>query len=334
MSSNIKIIISVIIVLIFTFFTLILVGIAFSYQFEKTEPPVSIINGENNFLTNQEFFTDDLSNQSTIFLIGSSHVGHINATQVNDLVLLDESIMIYNLAKAGDTPKERLKDIDQIISAKPKIVFYGISYRDFLFPFDSTVIPLLPDPKQMIGCALLSSGDDLVPSNPQMLTRNILNKIVKIPSKEKSEPESKNIEYFAMKSTPFYLYPKKPQIATDDIKKEDPLTNTWSNPNITIQNICALHKIISLLQNNEIKIVIFTTPLHSYYLESLTVSQKNYFSLLQNELSNYNHVKIYDFEDKYVELDVWHDNSHISNNQNVIIFDQDIAKMITMEIGK
>jgi len=87
-----------------------------------------------NKLTKKNFFSSNFPEQQTIFLLGSSHMGIINVTRVNDM-MVDDNITVYNLAEPGNSPSVRIKQLEQIISAKPEIVFYGLSYRDFQFPY-------------------------------------------------------------------------------------------------------------------------------------------------------------------------------------------------------
>lgn len=332
MALNTKIGIGAIIALIITFSVLAIAKNTFENDFKKINTIIPIENDEANFLTNEEFFATDFSNQRTVFLLGSSHVGHINVTQVSNLISSNTSITIYNLAIGSDTPAERIKSIDQIISAKPEIIFYGISYRDFSFPYQNTVSHILPDPQQIISSRLESYFDDVFPSNPQWLTRNILNKILKTTNEE--EP-TKQSEKFMELNTPFYEYYKNPTIATDtDLKKLTTSAMTWNDANTKDRNIRAIDEIISKLHTHGVKVVLFTTPSHEYYLKSLSDSQKNQFSLLKNDLTKKHGIKIYEFEEKYHGLDIWTDLSHISYYRNVTQYNTDVAKMISMEIEK
>ena len=38
---------------------------------------------------------------------------------------------MYNLGKGGDYPRKRISTIDNIVSAKPDLVLYGIGFREF-----------------------------------------------------------------------------------------------------------------------------------------------------------------------------------------------------------
>lgn len=329
---NTKIGIGAIMALIITFSVLAIAKNTLENDFKKMDAIISNENDDASFLTNEEFFATDFSNQRTVFLLGSSHVGHINVTKVSDLISLNDSITIYNLATGSDTPVERIKSIDQIISAKPEIVFYGISYRDFSFPYQNTAVRILPDPQQIIFSQIESYFDDVFPSNPQWLTRNILNKILKTTHEKESEQQS---EKFMELNTPFYEYYKNTTIAEDfDLKKLTTSAMTWNDANTKDRNIHAINEIISKFHKHKVKVVLFTTPLHEYYLKSLSNSQKNQFSLLKNELTENHGIKIYEFEEKYHGLDIWSDLSHVSYHRNVTAYNIDIAKMISAEIEK
>jgi len=316
-------------VLIITFSALIIIQQTFGKDLEEAKRENSINIAEGSILKNDEFFANDFSQQKVLFLVGSSHVGHINVTEVNKIIAKNDPITIYNIAKASDTPKERLSQLEEIIKTKPKMVFYGISYRDFSFPSDLVLVPIFPDPKEIISCTISLKIDEIVPSNPQFLTREIINEFLSNQTKNNFEQEQK---YFVMKNTPFIPYQKNPIIATDNILKENVhFAPTWNDQNITYQNICALDSIISQLHSSGIKIILFTSPLHKYYLESLSDSQKNQFSQLQKEITTKHKITIYDFEEKYNGLNIWDDSSHISNHKNVTIFNEEIAKMIIKE---
>ena len=329
MSSNIKTIVVIVIVLIISFSTLVLIEKIFDTNLKNPFSSSNIVMGKENFLTTDEFFRTDFSNQRVIFLLGSSHVGEINVIHVNDLVSLENDFVIYNLAFGADPPSNRLRSLDKIISVEPEMIFYGISYRDFSFPYQTTVNPFLPYIRQIISCKLYSDLSTIVPQNPQLITRDIMNKILKI------EPEKQSSETFSIPKTPFYQYNVKSTIASNEMLKHDIFhALTWDNDNTKNQNICAINKIISKLQDEEIKIILFTTPLHDYYLESFSISQKNNFIDLKNNLSKKFGLKIYEFEEKYNELNIWRDTQHISHHQNVTIFNEDIAEMIMENIEK
>jgi hypothetical protein len=286
---------------------------------------------EETVLLGGDFFsTRDFSQNRISFLIGSSHVGHINVTQVNDLIH-DDSITIYNLAIGEDSPSERVNSLEQIISAKPEIIFYGISYRDFNFPYQNTVSSILLDPQQTLSSKLhdYNQLENIFPSNPQWLTRNIIDKVLKINEKEPKKEPDIVVEI----NTPFYSYFGAGIISTDDeLKNKNIPVKTWVDSKTKIENIYDLKKIISEVQKHGTKVIIFTTPLHQYYLDELSNSQKNQLDFLLNDLRENHDVKIYKFEKKYSELNMWNDLTHISLHRNVTEYNYDVAEMIQIEI--
>lgn len=53
-----------------------------------------------------------------------------------------------------------------------------------------------------------------------------------------------------------------------------------------------------------------------------------------DELEEKHGIQIYEFEEKYTELDIWGNIEHVSYHQNVTIFNEDTAKMIITEIRR
>ncbi len=331
-NQSIKISTVAIIALLIPFILLIFSENIWNEDFSKNSNEIKLIEEKKLFFKEiMELIENNSSNQRNIFLLGSSHVIRINATQVNELIL-DEDVKIYNLGISADQPTTRLNDLDKIISTNPEIVVYGISYRDFEFPYQNLPPLNFPEP-QYIFYTQLGIGnifDSIFPSNPQWLTKNILKDIVQMnPSKINKQ------EKIIQSNTPFFEYDKEPKIKTNkDLKKMKPtLEMSWTDTNPKMKNIYALDKIITELHNHEIKVIIFTTPLHEYYLNSLSDSQKNQFLELKKQLTEKHKIKIYNFEEKYNELNIWADISHISYHRNATEYNKDIAEIISMEMN-
>jgi len=328
---------SISLILIITFSLLAITEKTIGSYFKKlNEMQETYLEPGHKLLTREEFFSSDFTANRTIFLLGSSHVGHLNVTTINNLILSnftntsDVPITVYNLGRAGNTPIQELEELEQIISARPEMVFYGISYWEFAFPYVNDKDSILPDPELIISNALHSGFDDFIPSNPQWLTRAAFSEITKIPQ-EKQPHEF--LKWTTLPKTPFYPYAASDaRILTDDeLRKENLLSLQWSDSLTQHRNIDALHKIIQQLRSEDIEIVIFSMPLHKYYLEALSDNQKKSFSALLDDLAEKYDLEIYEFEEKYAELDVWGDIEHVSYHKNVTIFNEDVAKMIIME---
>lgn len=310
--SNVKIALIPIIVIIIAFS---LLGFLKLLDFEDR-----IIGGgqvSNPYYLEKSFFESDFSESRTMFLLGSSQVAASNVTQVNDIIK-NKDISVYNLAKAGNTPTKRIQEVNDIISLNPEIIFYGISYRDFKFPFDY-VESILPSAEQINSCSL----EEFFISNPELLTRYFLKTI--------SNERDGIILKTYMKNTPFYDY--KPVSIPNSLKiDEESIENKkWVKHCHMSENTLAINSIISKLQSNNIKVVIFTTPLDKFYLKSLSNSQKDQFKELLEGLTEKYGIEIYEFEEKYSELNVWKDPNHVSYHESVTIYNEDIASMIIKE---
>lgn len=328
-SENKKITLAITIVLIFTLSMLIV--------YEKIADPSHANDRKreqnlllNDHMTSKDLFQNDFSETNTVFLIGSSHLGSANVTSINQLVLsktknLENPITVYNLAAFGDYPTKRLESIKDIISTSPKVIFYQISYRDFQFTYkeNEDIIPI--NFKELLFSKIYSIFKNHIPVNPQELLFSILRPIQGSVSPILEESLSTNDK------TPFYHYTKFKIKSQEELKSELSPVTEWDDSKIEDENFIALKKIIEELEKSNIKIVIFTSPLHEYYLETLSQKQKDDFSSLLNNLEEEYNLRIYNFEDRYHDLDVWGNISHISYYKNVTIYNEDIANMIIGE---
>ena len=116
------------------------------------------------------------SDSHKILILGSSHVGQLNTTLVNEIISQRHpNYVVYNLASAGDTPQKRLKSISQIISLKPDMILYGVSYRDF--DISSADYPL-PDLKKITSDFInrLNQGQ-VFPENPRLTSTYVIRDI-------------------------------------------------------------------------------------------------------------------------------------------------------------
>ena len=331
-NQSIKISTIAIIALLIPFILLILSENIWNENFSKNANEIKLIEKKELFFKEtMELVKNNSSNQRTIFLLGSSHVIRINATQVDELIL-DENVKIYNLGISADQPTTRLNDLDKIIATNPEIVVYGISYRDFEFPYQNLPPFDFPEPQHIFYTQLGIGNifDNVFPSNPQWLTKNILKNIVQINPSEINKQEK-----IIQSNTPFFEYDKEAIIKTNkDLKKMKPILEmSWTDTNQKMKNIYALNKIITELHKHEIKIIIFTTPLHEYYLNSLSDSQKEQFLELKKQLTEKHKIEIQNFEEKYNGLNIWADISHISYHKNATEYNKDITEIILMEMN-
>lgn len=273
---------------------------------------------ENSFF-NKEFET----NEQIIFIFGASQTARINSTLVDDIISKNhENYSVYNLSYDGDTPKTRYKLLPQILSLDPSIIFYGISYRDF------SNIEL-----QQSSYSLLKYLDKLTDNkyeldsvNPKLATL----KAIKQLTFGKSLSSENRI---VLSNSPLLtLSTPDTKIASQtDLEK----SATLIPPQIDIVNneqLDYFKRTLTEIKKNDIKIVIFTTPLSKFYLDNISVSDKQNFKQIINEISNEFNVPVYNFTNNYSSLDVWSDISHVAFNKHSVVYSNDITNMILMEI--
>lgn len=307
---------------------------------------VFVITNESQFDKNIsleiKFYQEKIPKaEKNIFILGSSEVGRINATHVNQVFKENEiDYKAYNLGKPRDMPTDRLKVIESLIDAKPELVLYGIGFRDFGYSSEwksteSSVRSsceqlstknLLPSPKDALPIKFLLENyyEELSPlGQPKQTTINTLRDILSINSDE----EFNDDQY-----SPFYS--SSPQAAK--IIPENDIQNILNDfcfhTNYELGSIqkIALEKTLYTLNKNNIKIVLFVTPHDKFFLKMLSNDEKTNFEFTLNELSNKYSIPIYSLIDKYHGMPVWNHFNHIAMNQSALIYSYDIA-IIGME---
>ena len=300
-------------------------------------------------LTQMSFLTQHFNDsENRIFIIGSSAVKPLNTTYIQDyLSKKNLSYKVYNLGVGADRPSDRIKTIDLIISAKPKVVVYGISYRDFASqtPGQSTVDKpksLLPDPNIIFTDLLAKSGKSLnhilnVPENPKLMTltmiKNTVNKISQHLWHEKSSAQESEFKPY-----PNALF----NVSRSDTPKTDlELRSTFFREGASFNGIgsidtnhdlIAFSQIINILHQNHIKVIVFTVPLSRYYLDDMPKEENHQFDLLLNKTSHDLNMQIYSLWDKYANLPIWYDAQHVAIYMNTPVYSEDISKIILKEL--
>jgi hypothetical protein len=278
---------------------------------------------------NEFYFRKFDQNKERVFLIGSSHMGQLNTTLVNEIVSKNyPSTEVYNLAYSGDNPSKRLQHVEKTIALKPKLIIYGISFRDFQLDEEEKHF-FLPDPKKII-----KDNFEIEPQNtfnPELTTLKII------------RDHFKNYEVFTesnkiwLKNNIFYDIPiyhidiKN----TEQLKKEAEImtqSGFFADYSPTSPNVKALRDIISSLKNNNIDIILYETPLNQYYLNNISENDKENFNLMINGIAREFNIPVYDFTYTYSDNMIWSDITHVSYNKNAMIYSEDITQIILDKI--
>lgn len=312
---NGKITLCVIISFFFTFTLL------FSTNASSLDPTPSLFN--------YEFFTQEFEpDKKIILLLGSSNVGQLNVAKINEIVSSQHTdYEIFNLAYNADTPKIRFNSIEETISLKPKYVFYGVSFIDFRSPTEKENIFDIK-----FSFAQLLPNNTIEKFNPKF---NTIEKIKEtFVSTDLFPPPRK---FFSVPNTPFFEYNEDSTtiLTEDELKRGLPLSGVYASEiNLTDdhQEVQHFEKIISEFQKNNIKVVIFTTPVHNLYYNALSDSVKDDFNKLLERISNDYDVKIYDFSNEFGDMDIYWDLIHVSYNEKSLVYSESVAKIILKEI--
>jgi len=312
---NSKISIAVLIAFSFTFFSLFVYSnIIFSDPFE--------VNHDNSF-----FFQKFDPEEKKIFLFGASSLVIVNTTHIIELVSeQNDEYIVYNLAYDNDNPQRRVESLQHVISLKPEVIFYGMSFVDFNSK---------PNEENQIPSLIQFFGDkvDLFPANPKRNTLHTIRGLL-----NDTNVFSAPVKDISPQNSPFAIFQKERTIITDD--NELKRLSLTSHYEITItpvsknKQIEHFHKIITELQKNNIRVVIFKVPFHQYFLDNVKESEKRAFDSIIDNASKEFKIKVYDYTEKYANDPIWNDPSHVAYNEKSLAYSEDIAKIIISEISK
>ncbi len=285
------------------------------------------------FRMQDEFYSKKFDHSSELILIlGSSEVANLNMTFIQNNVS-QPNYQVYNLGTGADVPTERLQTIDKIIDLHPKLVVYGIGIRDFMerseiqLQLDKPKNPL-PDVNQLYD---LFNGTEvkLNLESPKFLSLKVIDSFLF------NLMGISNEDNIIKDRTPFYLHGKdvyeikNTADIESDFHKRPALR--YVEPPISNVELFALKQTVMKLQENNIKVVFFTTPKARVYFDNLSDKQSQVFDSILAELEN-NKVKIYRLDDKYVDMNIWFDYRHVAIDQHGLIYSKDIAEIINNEL--
>ena len=267
-----------------------------------------------------------------LFILGSSHVGQLNSKLIIESIKeKNTDYNVFNLATNGDTPERRISNVDDIVSLNPEIIFYGISYRDFVSS-SSTI----ESENILLNLKLLfkeNVPEDLESLNPQLISRQIIRDVLNnygIIDIAKFDIRPPNTRFFSLGNAQTLILedPDLERLVTT----VNPQPHTLHISSINNPQIESFKKIIEEFQEHDIKVVVFTTPIHDFYLEHIPNETNESFEQIINNISNEYEINVYDFTKKYSGLHVWNNLDHIAYNDNSNEFSNDIVEMITEEI--
>jgi len=342
MKLNLKITFLIFLAFSFSFSTLYLVNDWYRLQ---TDP---IKNEFNLKLQDPDY--------KSVFVFGSSHVNVLNKNFVYNYVETngDGKYIVHFATKGNDSPLKRLEDLDRIQSYNPSLVVYGINLRDFkevtapttpIIQQISKPKSFLPDPENLIDKHL--SLDNLFWidfqnfANPKLTTLSLIKEKIEIPiedllkelipleEKKRLEIEQAELEEIAKQKRAETIAHHYNILSIEELQEhavwltKDPINVREDN-----HSTLAFIEVIRLLKENNVKIIIFTTPIHKFAWDRFSESDKEAFFAILDKISKDYDVEVHYFHDKYSDMNIWTDSQHITIDPKGIIYSQNISELI------
>ena len=137
-------------------------------------------------------------------------------------------------------------------------------------------------------------------------------------------------------NSPFLTYdPNVSQIIDfEDLYKNEKEYFSTIQPAEKNSNLLYLKRIVDKLQENDIKVILFITPHSKIFLDYFPENERVIFENIIKNISITNEILVYSKIDRYSELNVWHDHTHLAVNNNTNFYSKDVSKFILDEIEK
>ncbi len=315
---------------------------------------LDLYSSGNTANVNNENVSSDISDEKRVLLIGSSYVERLNATYIKQYLSENglQQFQVYNIAKNGaGNPSEQSAFLEQMVSAHPTVVVYGLGFRELGY---------LPYTDSVPKCA---SGDVEYGNDQTSFSTPAIQDVVAYVQKMLPEQTS----YFSNIADPKHVtvdllkshFEENPNSSGADnytstgilgenfVEKRDPQFINIKNldevnkPLDYVVRVCPedmnneltkLSEMVSVFKKNNVKVILFVPPFTSSYLNAVgTVGTTQFLSALEN-FSNTNELQLYDLHDKYINLNIWADPQHVAQNPHVVVYSDDIAQIIMKEL--
>ena len=307
------------------------VGIAFLVAFGILL--LFFIMYNEGLLTNTPITKGEIGVKNTIFLLGTSYVGAINSTHVqNTLSDFGFNISVLNPINNEITPT--LGKLDNFISNKPKLVVYGVGFKDIGFkeingrcnlsPIPSYIVPknsTLPD------TIIENNGQksivfNIFSQNPKRITFDIFENIlgekqIEYVSKQNSKKINVELNHFEFDEI-------RP---ITDLNKSVPNTYCMDFDTRNLE-LDSLDSIFTEFHKNDIDVIVFIPPYTASYLNELSPALKSELIFNVKSISEKHEFNFYDLSFKFKNKNIFSDHTHVAYNQKSLIYSETIASLI------
>tara|TARA_B110000014_G_C20028185_1_gene533823 strand:- start:61 stop:1020 length:960 start_codon:yes stop_codon:yes gene_type:complete len=279
---------------------------------------IGIINNENN---NKKL-------ESKIMLLGSSSAYAVNATSINEKLLINNyDFHFYNLADMSDTPKKRLKTFSNVLSHEPQLILYGIGVYDF-----ENYKPKIVEDKFQNYIL-----------DPQFFFRNSFQDLLGNELNEEFplSPKDRVLTFlkYVLRGPDYHYHPfinfsPTPINSFETIEKIHGKTRDFNKIDMSDNNlqILALKQIIRDSEINNIKIILFTNPNSKIINDTIESNELKKFENSLVNLAEENNIPLIFLHDKFSEMNIWRDPLHIAIHPDANIFTNEISNILLEEL--
>ena len=307
------------------------VGIAFLVAFGTLF--LFFIMYDEGLLTNMDIQEVKIGVNNKIFLLGTSYVGAINADHVQN-VLDENGFSTSVLNPTNKLISQTVEIVDDIISNNPKLIVYGIGFRDIGFTdygfcklsqipsYNLSKYALQPDVSDTPDKEKVSYTD-IFSQNPKHATLDVLENILgkqKILYLNKQHIDKKNIELNVFEAN------KIDHI--DNLNKNDP-SSYCMKFDVRDKELDSLDIMFAKFYENDINVITFIPPFTAAYLNKLEPTLK--LDLISNIklISKKYNFEFYDLSSEFKNENIFSNHSHVAKDPNSLIYTERIASLIT-----
>jgi hypothetical protein len=279
-----------------------------------------------------KFFLDFENDRKSIILIGSSHVARFNHTYIQEQINNQEKeYTIFNLSINADYPKNRLNSIMNITSLNPDLVLYGISHWEFADEILKSELSkpksIFPDPAIYLKKTIQNFEEifnlDFIGWNyAKSLTINLIKNTIGM------DDVDGTID-LPVENLPFNQLRKSHIVVLDNLSLKRSLeSNTSQIEKIysNHENVLALKQMINIFQQNNIPVLLFSSPVSDIYLNTISDDDQKIFEDILKEISKNEKVEVIFLHDKFRYDSIWNDPNHIAyNSKSNIVYDEIVS---------
>ncbi len=322
MNYNLKIIFSITIVFVMSFSVLI--------TFLSVSAPKIGINELQNEFYSKDFPVD----VNRIFIIGASQTASLNATYIeNQINKNNQNYEVYNLSIAAGRPTDQLQKLDQLILSKPTLVLYGVGFVDF----ENSKMPLIEKPESIFPDPEEFFRDWTANENLEFLNSLQSPKFVTLQTFRDTFFKNEEIKNLYLDDkVPFFTFDldkKREILDLEELKIRAKLSQFKGiKPLDRNPQVQAFHKIINKFDENEIKIIVILVPFSKPYFEAMPNYYEDRFNSIFDKPIPDSNQNYYSFLHKYENMNIWSDLHHISIDENITYFTDDIVQIILEEL--